>query len=263
MNSKIKYFIFFIILIASLIAIINMFPQLEYNIWLPLRQFLKYNLHYSFIIVTLFSLILGIVSSLVSYKVLDLPRLKRYQKEIQKWKSQDKRIKELKAAGTPNKKMELKIKRKKKYIEKIQREIASERMKPTFFTMIPFMMLFIILNGFIFTTASGIVVVIFPFNLYKVPFIGSMGYLGPVSSDMSSILNLIGQLKFWRLIPSDFFLIPPLSIGNGIMISPEYFFQNLYYGNNGYYLFFIGWYFISTFGFNSILQRLLGLNLET
>jgi uncharacterized membrane protein (DUF106 family) len=122
-------------------------------------------------------------------------------------------------------------------------------MKPTFFTMVPFMVIFIILNGYIFPTASGVIVAIFPFNIYKVPIIGAMPYTGPINE----------ANKFL----AQFFILPSIELGNGIAISSIYFFQILYRCNNGYYLYFTGWYFICTFGFNSILQRLMGLNPET
>ncbi|MFX1450060.1 MAG: EMC3/TMCO1 family protein [Promethearchaeota archaeon] len=248
MDSKIKYLIIFVILIGFIIAIISYFPRLDFTVWAPIRYFLKYNLHISFIVVTIFALALALISNSVSYIILDLPRLKRYQVEIKRWTDQEKRIKELKDAGTPNKKLALKVKRKKKYIEKIRREVASERMKPTFFTMVPFMVIFIILNGYIFPTASGVVVAIFPFNIYKVPIIGAMPYLGPINDGTKFIA------RFVQLLPID--------LGNGFAISSSYFFQILYKCNNGYYLYFTAWYFICTFGFNSILQRLMGLNLE-
>ncbi|MHA1377754.1 MAG: EMC3/TMCO1 family protein [Candidatus Helarchaeota archaeon] len=248
MDSKIKYFILFLGIIIGVTVILVYFPQLEFTVWYPLRMFLKYNLHISFVLVTTFSLILGIISNFTSYVVLDLPRLKRYQKEITKWKAQEQKVKQSKEAGTPNKKLALKVRRKKKYIEKIQREVASERMKPTLFTMVPFMILFISLNGFIFPSASGVIVAIFPFNLYKIPIIGAMPYLGPINSTT-------------KLIPL-FFHLPPIYLGSGISISPNFFFQSIYSIENGFYLYFTGWYFVGTFGFNSILQRVLGLNLE-
>ncbi|MHA1298248.1 MAG: EMC3/TMCO1 family protein [Candidatus Helarchaeota archaeon] len=248
MDSKVKYIFFFIGLIIGVAAIFLIFPQLEFTVWYPLRSFLKYNLHLSFTIVTLFAMCLALVSNLVSYAALDLPRMKRYQKEIQKWKAQEQKVKKLKAAGTPNKKLALKVRRKKKYIEKIQREVASERMKPTLFTMVPFMIIFLILNGFVFPSASGIIVAIFPFNLYKIPLIGAMPYLGPINATT-------------KLIPM-FFKLPNIYLGGGITISPTNFFQSIYSCENGYYLYFTSWYFVGTFGFNSILQRVLGLNLE-
>ncbi|NVM02323.1 MAG: DUF106 domain-containing protein [Candidatus Helarchaeota archaeon] len=248
MDSKIKYLIIFIFLIGFIIAIISYFPRLDFTVWAPIRYFLKYNLHISFFIVTIFALSLGLISNVVSYILIDLPRLKRYQLEIKKWTAQDQRVKKLKEEGTPNRKLALKVKRKKKYVEKIRREVASERMKPTFFTMVPFMVIFIILNGYIFPSASGVVVAIFPFNIYKVPIIGAMPYLGPINDGS-------------RLI-ARFLILPSIELGNGISISSVYFFKILFRCNNGYYLYFTGWYFICTFGFNSILQRLMGLNIE-
>ena len=248
MDSKLKYFILFIVLIIIIVVIINTFPQLEFTVWFPIRLFLKNNVHFSFIIVTFFAFGIGLVTNLVSYKILDLPRLKRYQIEIKKHKAQEQRIKDLKEAGEQDKKLIIKTRRRKKYIEKIQREVASERMKPTLFTMVPFTILFIVLNGFIFPVPSNIIVAIFPFNTYKIPLIGTLPYVSPIS-EMSTLLSKL-------------FRIPPVHLGGGIHVSTNYFFRSVLHCPNGCYIFFMGWYFICTFGFNSILQRVMGLNLE-
>ncbi|MHA1311389.1 MAG: EMC3/TMCO1 family protein [Candidatus Helarchaeota archaeon] len=104
--------------------------------------------------------------------MMDIPRLKRYQKEIDKHKKMEKEAKE-----TKNRKLMIKVKRKQKYIEKIQRKMMWQRLKPTLITMIPFMVMFFILNWFF----TGVLVGFFPFNAWEAPIVGMFIQGIPVS----------------------------------------------------------------------------------
>jgi len=111
-------------------------------------------------------LILGIAfgismtSSLLSRKIMDVNRLKRYSIEIKKFKDLEKDVK-----GTGNRKAAIKLKRKQKYIEKITRTVMWQRMKPMLIYMGPTMILFFILN----TTFGQTTCAMFPFNIMEVP----------------------------------------------------------------------------------------------
>ncbi|MHA1271368.1 MAG: EMC3/TMCO1 family protein [Candidatus Helarchaeota archaeon] len=120
------------------------------------------------------SLSFGIVigTSVFARFMMDIPRLKRYQKEISKHKKMEKEANE-----TRNRKLMLKVKRKQKYIEKIQRKMSWERFKPTLITMLPFMVMFFILN-WVFT---GVIVGFFPFNAWEAPLIGGFVSGIPIS----------------------------------------------------------------------------------
>ena len=117
---------------------------------------------------------LGLVTgtSLLARIMMDIPRLKRYQKEIEKFKKMEKEANE-----TKNRKLMLKVKRKQKYIEKIRTKMMWQRFKPTLITIIPFMVLFFILNYFF----SGIIVAFFPFNAWEAPIFGMFISGRPIS----------------------------------------------------------------------------------
>ncbi|MHA1144699.1 MAG: EMC3/TMCO1 family protein [Candidatus Helarchaeota archaeon] len=193
--------------------------------WSSIQSFFRSNFLASFFSVILYAFLLALITNLLTRSIVDVKRMKRYTTEINKWKEQEKRAKALREKGLFDKKLEIKVKRKKKYIEKIQRSMATERMKPTVITFVPFIILFLILNYFVFPVlvANPVVVAIFPFNLAKIPYIGPM--MGPVTQY---------QLKV-----------------------------NLYVINNGFYLYFMGWYTICMFGFNTFLQKILGTRFDT
>ncbi|TFF85978.1 MAG: DUF106 domain-containing protein [Promethearchaeota archaeon] len=120
------------------------------------------------------ALSMGIVSGTSAFArfMMDIPRLKRYQKEIDKHKKMKKEAEE-----NRDRKLMVKVKRKEKYIEKIQRKMMWQRFKPTLITMVPFMVMFFVLN-WLFT---GIVVAVFPFNAWEAPLIGSFIQGHPLS----------------------------------------------------------------------------------
>jgi len=157
-------------------------------------------------------LILGIsfalssTSSLLSLKIMDVKRLKRYSKEIKKFKDLEKHVKE-----TGDKKAAIKLKRKQKYIEKITRTTMWQRMKPMLFYMVPFMILFFILSS----TFKNTTCAMFPFNISVVP-----------------LLNMFIRSPGGVYLPM------------------------------GYPLGYVSWYIVSSFGFTTVIQKVLGLRFE-
>ncbi|MFX1518935.1 MAG: EMC3/TMCO1 family protein [Promethearchaeota archaeon] len=97
----------------------------------------------SSIFIVCLSLLLSVVISVVSRLVMDVPKLDRYQKEISTWNKA-----KAEAQRTANKRLYRKVKRKEKYIQKIQSKVMMERFKPMFIYMPGFFALFWILNGF-------------------------------------------------------------------------------------------------------------------
>ncbi|MHA1715316.1 MAG: EMC3/TMCO1 family protein [Promethearchaeota archaeon] len=229
MESKYKWLIGIVCLIVFTIIffiVANPFINpIMMPFWTSIQEFYRSNLLASFFSVMLYAFILALTTNLLTRYVVDVKRMKRYTAEINKWKEQEKKAKALRERGLYDKKLEIKVKRKQKYIEKIQRNMATERMKPTFITFVPFIILFLILNYFVFPTFVPYpsVVAVFPFNIAKIPFIGPM--MGPVYHYQQQIAP--------------------------------------YVINNGFYLYFIGWYTICMFGFNSILQKILGTAFDT
>ena len=158
------------------------------------------------IVILCISLTLSMTSSLLSRKIMDVRRLKRYSKEIKKFKDLEKHVR-----ATGDRKSAIKLKRKQKYIEKITRTVMWQRMKPMAVYFIPFMILFIFLN----TTFGNTTAAMFPFNIGVVP-----------------LLNMFIRSPWGVYLPM------------------------------GYALGYVSWYIISSFGFSTIIQKLLGLRFE-
>ena len=184
MQTKYKVLIIIAALIALLIFVFGFLgsPEMIAIFWVPVVQkTVKENFFLSFFLVIIISLALSFSTNLMTRKVTDVKRLKRYQVEVDKWKQQEKIAKN---AENPNRKLMIKVGRKKKYIEKLQRNMATERLKPSLFTFVPYILLFVILSRFVFVYYP---VAIFPFNLGKVPilnmfflFLGNLSVPNPI-----------------------------------------------------------------------------------
>lgn len=109
------------------------------------------------------SMSLSTLSNLAMKRFADMRRLNRYQLEIKQFREM-----EQKAQKTQNEKLLKKVKRRKSYIERIQREQMSARCKPSLIFIIPFFILFGILRGFYSTGGVDDIVAVLPFNIHKV-----------------------------------------------------------------------------------------------
>jgi len=133
----------------------------------------------------------------------DMRRLNRYQAEIKQYQEMEKEAKR-----TGNEKLLKKVKRRKAYIDRIQREQMSQRCKPTLIFLIPFMIIFTVLRSFYTWPETGAdkIVAVLPFNIQNVlPFLEGMmgtstisgfgitywGFYMLVGLGMSSILQRI------------------------------------------------------------------------
>lgn len=152
------------------------------------------------------SLSLSMTSSLLSRKIMDMKRITRYSKEIKKFKTLEKHVRE-----TGDRKASIKLRRKQKYIEKITRTVMWQRLKPMAIYFIPFMILFFFLNSTFGNTTAAM----FPFNIGLVP-----------------LINMFIRSPAGVYIPM------------------------------GFSLSYVSWYIISSFGFTTVIQKLLGLRFE-
>ncbi|MGQ4871597.1 MAG: EMC3/TMCO1 family protein [Candidatus Thorarchaeota archaeon] len=128
----------------------------------------------SVVLITLVSVGVSTTSNLAMKRFSDIRRLRRYQAEIKAYQELTKRANE-----TQNEKLLRKVRRRKAYIDRIQKEMMTARCKPYMFFIIPFMMIFYLLTGFYTdpVTGTAIVVAVIPFHVEKVlPFLS--GWLG-------------------------------------------------------------------------------------
>ncbi len=157
---------------------------------------------YSAVLILAVSLTVSTLSNLAMKRFTDMRRLNRYQAEIKQHQEMEKE-----ARKTQNEKLMKKVKRRKAYIDRIQKEQMSQRCKPSLIFMIPFMLIFTILRSF-FTNPDGSdsIVAILPFNIDTIlPFLDGMigtttlagfgmtywGFYFLVGLGMSSILQRI------------------------------------------------------------------------
>ncbi len=109
------------------------------------------------------SLSISTVSNLAMRRFTDMRRLNRYQTEIKQFREMEKQ-----AQKAQNEKLMKKVKRRKSYIDRIQREQMTARCKPMLLFFIPFIFIFSILRGFYSTDGIDDIVLVLPFNIQKV-----------------------------------------------------------------------------------------------
>ncbi len=125
----------------------------------------------SAILITAVSITITIISNLAMKRFADIRQLKRYQAEIKEYQEMSR-----KAEQSQNEKLLRKIRRRKAYIDRIQKEMMTARCRPTLFFIIPFMLIFYMLSGYYTDTSTTPstfkVVAVLPFNIQKVfPFL--------------------------------------------------------------------------------------------
>jgi uncharacterized membrane protein (DUF106 family) len=146
----------------------------EFAIWFYTTFQIFQSMPFSSIFILLVSVMISTMSNLAMRRFSDMRRLNRQQLEIKQFQEMEKE-----ANKTQNEKLLKKVKRRRAYIERIQREQMTSRCKPQLMFIIPFMIIFYLLSQFY--TVSGVqqIVAIIPFNIQKVlPFLEGMGGRG-------------------------------------------------------------------------------------
>ncbi|MEM3586970.1 MAG: EMC3/TMCO1 family protein, partial [Candidatus Jordarchaeaceae archaeon] len=116
-------------------------------------------------LILIVSLSISIITGVVNRLVIPVARMRRYSREIRKFKEAMAIAKK-----ENNQKLLLKLERRKKFIERITREQASSRMRPMLIFLIPFMTIFYYLNN-LYSQPGWIAytVAILPINLSRIP----------------------------------------------------------------------------------------------
>jgi uncharacterized membrane protein (DUF106 family) len=187
----------------------------------------------SALIVMLISIIISLTSNLVNRRFIDYDRLKRSREEINKWQAMKKQAKEETDPRT-KRKLELKVKRRERYIMKLQTDVSKQSFIPMLITIVPFMLVFAIMNG----------VFIMPPGPYAWDF--------PVQSPV-----LYSPLNFAQLLG-------PLGGGFGFQDWQwTWGVGNIYIPPGGMGLIYIYWYIICSFTMNMVIQKFLGTSMTT
>jgi uncharacterized membrane protein (DUF106 family) len=206
------------------------------------------------------SLLISIITSGVNRIVLPVAKIRRYSREIRKYREAMAHAKK-----ENNQKLILKLERKQKFIERIQRESASSRFRPTLIFMIPFLLIFAYLNSLYFPGGIASVVAVLPINLSSIPGIpfGMLGgMIGPQYLNINWLIWQMGGLGYWPwvsvfAIPSETQILLAFA-GINVPIATD-----AWSLIPGFGMWFIWWYFITNFAFAGIFQRLFGVNFET
>jgi uncharacterized membrane protein (DUF106 family) len=123
------------------------------------------------VFIMLVSVTISSISNLAMKRFSDIRMLRRYQKEIKQYQKMQQELQK-----NHNEKLARKLKRRKAYIDRIQKEMTTARCKPSLIFFIPFVIFFSILRGFYSHTSNDpaldLIVAVIPFNIHKVlPFI--------------------------------------------------------------------------------------------
>jgi uncharacterized membrane protein (DUF106 family) len=190
------------------------------------------------------SLLISIITGAVNRLVLPVARLRRYSREIKKYKEAMAIAKK-----ENNQKLLLKLERKKRFIDRITREQASSRFRPMFIYLIPFMAMFYYLNSLYAPGGIFSVVAILPINLSRIPLFPE-GMLGgaPLSWFGSYVFALSSSVQAFLNVFS--FLYPMVGATVSLSLIP------------GFGMYFWWWYLITNVAFAGIFQRLFGVNFE-
>ena len=102
------------------------------------------------------SICLSLITATVTKALIDVKKLRKHTQQIKEWNKQ--RAEAIKKA---DKKLFIKVKRKEKYIQRLQREMMGQQFKPMLFFMLPFILIFFLLR----TVFENNIVVHLPFRL--------------------------------------------------------------------------------------------------
>jgi uncharacterized membrane protein (DUF106 family) len=146
----------------------------DFAIWFATTFQIFQSMPYSGLFIMLVSVMISTLSNLAMRRFSDMRRLNRQQMEIKQFQEMEKE-----ANRTQNEKLLKKVKRRRAYIERIQREQMTSRCKPSLIFLIPFMIIFALLRAFYTVDGADMIVAVLPFNIQKVlPFLVGMGGRG-------------------------------------------------------------------------------------
>ena len=126
---------------------------------------------WSGILIATVSVIISTISNLGMKCFTDMRRLKRQQQEIKQYQKMQQE-----ANKTGNEKLLRKVRRRKAYMDRIQRDSMTARCKPGLVFIIPFMLIFYLFMGFF--SGDYLIVAILPFDAFFLTGIAGMSVPG-------------------------------------------------------------------------------------
>jgi uncharacterized membrane protein (DUF106 family) len=198
-----------------------------------LSTLIVYPLGSTFFVIIL-SLTVSLISAFLTTKLVDTEELNRKQLLIKKHQEEKAKIIELADTNPKKYKKEvIKWKRKEQFIKNIQQGIAMQRLKPTCITFLPMIIIFGILNVFF----GRLPVACSPMNANDILFLGEYIW---AATDIP-INGVVPNPPAWTALV--FGITKHIDKWNG-------------------WIQFTAWYFLCSFTFNTLVQRLLGLQTQ-
>jgi len=156
--------IFLLVILALIVVPILVFGVLApfFPLWLSVFSVYLYPFSdppASTVFIVFLSLSLNLLVQVLNRLLIDQDRRKRSMVEIQKYQTLVQ-----KARKSGSKKLQLRVQRRQKYIQKLQSNMAKSSFKPTLYYMVPFLIFFQILSGFYNPGGVPKIVAYFPFN---------------------------------------------------------------------------------------------------
>jgi len=157
----------------------------DFVLWLSTNFPMFLTPPWSGILIATVSVIVSTISNLGMKRFTDMRRLKRHQTEIKQYQKMQQE-----AQKSGNEKLLRKVRRRKAYIDRIQRDSMTARCKPSLIFMIPFMFIFWILRDFY--SGDYTIVAILPFNAFFLTGIAGTSVQGGFGMTYMAFYMLVG-----------------------------------------------------------------------
>ena len=195
-----------------------------------------------FVLLVAFSI--TVFSTLISRRLLDLDKLKRYTRETKEFQAL-----KLKATKTQDRRILKKVEDNQTRSQKMQRELATMRLKPLMYTFIPLIAVFALMNTYF--AASTSIIANVPFSLPE-SMIFQMGYdCHNIRAD--GTFQLVNGVELWNIgwnfVDGTWRAVYPQTIADKCVNNPTLHYLPTY----------IGWYFAINIVIGAIIQKLAGL----
>jgi len=157
----------------------------DFVLWLAINFPMFRTPPWSGILIAVVSVIVSSISNLGMKRFTDMRRLKRHQQEIKQYQKMQQE-----AQKSGNEKLLRKVRRRKAYMDRIQRDTMSARCKPGLIFMIPFMLIFWTLSGFF--SGDYLIVAILPFDAFFLTGIAGLSVPGGFGMTYMAFYMLVG-----------------------------------------------------------------------
>jgi len=211
--------------------------------------------------------IIALISSGLTKWLTDVEEMERKQRQIKDHEEEKERIIEL-AENNPSKyrKERKRWERKDEMFKKSQQGMAMQRLKPTCITFLPMIIFFVIIRALFGNNPIALT----PMNANDIPLIGGILQGANGTASEANLADTIISLV--RLGLSN----PDILDQNRELILDAYFFlkviaepwTEIFYefptiiGPYDGWINFTTWYFLASFGMNTLIQRLLGIQTQ-